>query len=286
MLRRAAFLGAAPTRVYSVLKAHNFRVDEWASPQQLWKASVVGVGSEGLSAPQILKLPNLHVVVAMDPTTCIDENGVPSMVTTIKPPLPLLEHWAFDTFRQVAWSLESGSCALTCDLDCAGPCQLNARVNVGIAGFGQVGELVASMCSSLGVTIVVHDVKFGGALNHPHVPESYQMAPSLEELARRSHILCLHLPMNASTKGIVGQGMFEQMNSVVVINGTSSGLVDMEALEWGLCTHRVECYIENGFGDLAVVDHPEVIQERGMIGETDADKWVAEELDSYIRTMF
>ena len=97
---------------------------------------------------------------------------------------------------------------------------------VGLLGCGRIGSRVATYCSALGMTVLVHD---------PHIePSQIRSAGepvSLDELWSRSDVISLHAPATAATRHVISSSSIAAMRSgVVIINCARGALIDQDAL--------------------------------------------------------
>ncbi len=105
---------------------------------------------------------------------------------------------------------------------------------LGVLGCGNVGKEVVRLLSGWGVTLLAHDIVDFRAFYARHDVE----AVSLQELLARSDVLTLHLPLDASTRGLIDAAALSAMKPQSVLVQTSrGGIVDegalVEALETG-----------------------------------------------------
>jgi len=98
---------------------------------------------------------------------------------------------------------------------------------LGIIGLGNVGASVARRARGFEMRIIGLD---------PLVTAEYaaniqvELVP-MEQLLKESDFICLHIPLNASTKGIIGAKQIAMMKpSARIINTARGGLIDEEAL--------------------------------------------------------
>jgi D-3-phosphoglycerate dehydrogenase len=97
---------------------------------------------------------------------------------------------------------------------------------VGIVGFGRIGRRVASIFSSLGCRVLVHD-PFIGRGDVPGVA----FADTLEDLAGRADIITLHAAPGPGARPIFdGRILSRCRKGVILINTARGSLVDEEAL--------------------------------------------------------
>jgi D-3-phosphoglycerate dehydrogenase len=98
---------------------------------------------------------------------------------------------------------------------------------LGVIGLGKIGTGVARRALSFGMQVRAHD---------PYVSEerAARLGVSLvglDELLASSHVVTLHLPLNARTRGLLGPERIRQMKAgALLVNCARGGLVDEEAL--------------------------------------------------------
>ncbi|MBO6518882.1 MAG: phosphoglycerate dehydrogenase [Rhodospirillales bacterium] len=103
---------------------------------------------------------------------------------------------------------------------------------VGIVGCGHVGKELAHMLrAGFGAEVLAHDlVDFSD-----FYAEHGIIAADLATLLSQSDVVSLHLPLDTTTKNIVGADALAQMKpSAVLINTARGGLVDEDALKGAL----------------------------------------------------
>ena len=100
---------------------------------------------------------------------------------------------------------------------------------VGLIGFGNIGQAVATRCAALEMDIGVFDV----------IPElldkarelGYTVYPSIDDLVTKAQIITLHVPANDHTKNMINKQRLKLMNEKTIIINTARGaLIDEEAL--------------------------------------------------------
>ncbi|KAF6222742.1 hypothetical protein HO133_000790 [Letharia lupina] len=132
---------------------------------------------------------------------------------------------------------------------------------LGILGMGGIGTAVARRAVPFGMRIQYHNRSRVPASQNP-VGAKYV---SFEELLRTSDIISVHLPLNASTRGMISRDQFATMKDGVVLINTARGPIVnedalVEALEsgkvWGagLDVHEHEPKI-----------HPELIENENCV---------------------
>ena len=99
---------------------------------------------------------------------------------------------------------------------------------IGIAGMGAIGKEVAHRAKAFGLT----PIGWSRSLTPMRAAElGIGHASSLEELASKSQILTLHLPINERTRGIVSSRVFAALPPrAIFVNAARADLVDQGAL--------------------------------------------------------
>ena len=98
--------------------------------------------------------------------------------------------------------------------------QLGGR-QLGIIGFGRIGQAVAARAAAFGMT-VVHTSRSGGSM-------------PLDRLLSTSDVVSLHVPLTADTRHLIGQPELARMKRTgYLINTTRGPVVDEAALAWAL----------------------------------------------------
>jgi len=100
---------------------------------------------------------------------------------------------------------------------------------IGIAGFGAVGRELVARARVFGLDIVA----WSRSLTQARAQRmDVGHARTLEDLAARSDIFTVHLPLTSQTRGIIGRRVIDALpEGAIFINTASSDLVDIEALE-------------------------------------------------------
>lgn len=107
---------------------------------------------------------------------------------------------------------------------------------LGILGMGGIGTAVARRAISFGMRVQYH--------NRSRVPASQNALGakyvSFEELLETSDIISVHLPLNASTRGLISWDQFATMKDGVVLINTARGpIVNEDALVGALESGKV-----------------------------------------------
>lgn len=107
---------------------------------------------------------------------------------------------------------------------------------VGIMGVGKIGKVVAQIFQGFGCQMLGYDQEIDPSLS-AQVQFRYV---GLQELYQNSDILCLHLPLTASTLHTINAEAISQMKrGVMLINTGRGGLIETRALIQGLKTGQI-----------------------------------------------
>ena len=94
----------------------------------------------------------------------------------------------------------------------------------GIVGLGNIGRRVADVAKAFGCKVVYYSTSG----NHDE-PEYERV--SLERLLAESDIISVHAPLNAATKGLIGENELKRMKkSAILLNLGRGGIIDEDAL--------------------------------------------------------
>ncbi|MGC2518737.1 MAG: hydroxyacid dehydrogenase [Burkholderiales bacterium] len=104
---------------------------------------------------------------------------------------------------------------------------------LGVVGFGGIGRLVARHARALGMRVLAHDALLPADAKVFRDLEARPMA--LEALLHEADVVSLHLPLDDSTRNLIGAGRLRAMKSgAVLINTARGGIVDEAALAQAL----------------------------------------------------
>ena len=111
-------------------------------------------------------------------------------------------------------------------------------MTVGVIGMGNIGTAVASRMRAFGCRIIYHDIAARGV--------SGADAVTLEDLLDRADVVTVHVPLDDSTRALIGAGQFARMRPGTVFVNTSRGpVVDQAALTEALRTgHLRGAYLD------------------------------------------
>lgn len=117
-----------------------------------------------------------------------------------------------------------------------GPVRSLRQHTVGLLGFGRIAQAVHHRLRAFGVTTIAYD---------PYCPSETFAAlqvesVSLEELARRTTALSLHVPLTPDTEHVVDAAFLDRMpEGSLVVNTARGGLIDEDALVRALDSGRL-----------------------------------------------
>jgi D-3-phosphoglycerate dehydrogenase len=106
----------------------------------------------------------------------------------------------------------------------------------GIIGCGHIGKDLVPLLKAFGCQILSYDIRDNSDFYAAHGVE----ATGLEDLLSRSDIVSLHVPLDASTQGMLHGGRLALMKPTsILINAARGGLVDEVALKAMLMDKRL-----------------------------------------------
>ena len=145
-----------------------------------------------------------------------------------------------------------------------------SSATVGIIGCGHVGQTVARLCRAFGATVVAHDIRAYAEFYREH-----DIAPlALDDLLRAADIVTLHVPLDASTRGLMGADQIARMKpSAAIINTSRGGVVDEGALHTALAEGRLagaalDVFVSEPPGESPLLSLPNVLATPHVGGGT------------------
>jgi len=101
----------------------------------------------------------------------------------------------------------------------AGPLRTLAGLCVGIVGRGRIGDAVARRLTALGAVVVAHDVR----------PVADRIP--FDELLQTADVVTVHVPLDESTRGLIGRVEIASMKpGALLVNTARGGVVELEPL--------------------------------------------------------
>lgn len=107
---------------------------------------------------------------------------------------------------------------------------------VGIVGCGHIGKEVVRLLAPFGCRILAHDIRDYADFYAAHGVE----AVGLEDLLKTADVVSLHVPLDATTRGMIDAGRLALMRpDVILVNTARGGIVDEAALKAALREGRL-----------------------------------------------
>jgi len=131
-----------------------------------------------------------------------------------------------------------------------------AGLRVGIVGLGNVGQKTAPVFKNgLNCPVTAYDPYI---TNEPFETLGVTRANSLETLLEQTDILCLHVPLNEETRGMIGSRELALLpDRALVINAARGGIVEEDALYQALDNGRIYAAGSDVFAvEPPPADHP------------------------------
>jgi len=170
--------------------------------------------------PELLaELPRVRVVGTA--SVGFDHIDAPASVAVVNVPDYCTQEVADHTLA-LLYALLRGVVALSSgpwDAKAAGRLRVLRGLRVGIVGLGRIGSAVAERLRVLGAEVVAHDIR--------PVPGNLP----LEELLPTSDVVTLHVPLDASTRGLIGRTQIAAMKpGALLVNTARGAVVDLDAV--------------------------------------------------------
>jgi len=103
---------------------------------------------------------------------------------------------------------------------------------LGVVGYGRIGQRTASLAAAFGMRILAYDPG--------SEPPADMRCAGLADLARRSDVITLHLPLTGQTRHLVNDTFLAQIKpGAVLVNCSRGGLVDTDAVWRALTDGRL-----------------------------------------------
>lgn len=138
--------------------------------------------------------------------------------------------------------------------------ELNGKT-LGVIGFGRIGASVAQRAAAFGMKIIGYDPLLDSSV----IQERGAEPVTLDELFAKADMITLHIPLTASTRGILNAEAFDKMKKgVYIVCAARGGVIDEEALLAALDSGKVagaglDVFATEPPGATALVMHPKVI---------------------------
>jgi D-3-phosphoglycerate dehydrogenase len=107
---------------------------------------------------------------------------------------------------------------------------------LGVIGAGRIGWEVAQRCRAFGMDVIVYDPYLAAE----RIEELHPHLVSLDRLIEGADVISLHVPLNAETRGLIGEEAMGRMKKgAFVLNVSRGGVVDEAALARALHEGRI-----------------------------------------------
>ena len=111
---------------------------------------------------------------------------------------------------------------------------------VGIVGLGRIGKELAIKSKHLGLKIKVYDPVLDNSFVKKY---NIEVSPNLESLVENIDVLCLTLPLNENTKGIINKKLLHKSDGLVIVNTSRALIVDQPSLIELLKNNKIKAYL-------------------------------------------
>ncbi|MBU2533423.1 MAG: 2-hydroxyacid dehydrogenase [Alphaproteobacteria bacterium] len=99
---------------------------------------------------------------------------------------------------------------------------------LGIVGLGNIGKKTARLGKAFGMNVIYYDIK---RLSEDEADQAGVKFRVLRELLRESDFISLHVPLNDSTRHMIGRAELEEMKPEAILVNTARGpVIDEKAL--------------------------------------------------------
>ena len=129
---------------------------------------------------------------------------------------------------------------------------------LGIIGLGAIGQMVANAATHLGMKVYGYDpyLSVDAAWN---LSRSIHHSQNVDEIYRECDFITIHVPLNDSTKGMIGKEEIAQMkDGVVILNFARDTLIKETELVEALKSGKVRKYVTD-FANLTVTEAPNTL---------------------------
>ncbi|MBK9154954.1 MAG: phosphoglycerate dehydrogenase [Chloracidobacterium sp.] len=96
---------------------------------------------------------------------------------------------------------------------------------LGIIGYGNIGSQVSTMAEAMGMQVIYYDIATKLPLGNA------KQTPELKDLLKRSNVVTLHVPSDATTRNMIDADALKAMRKgSILINHSRGDVVDLDAL--------------------------------------------------------
>lgn len=105
---------------------------------------------------------------------------------------------------------------------------------LGIIGYGNIGSQVSAMAESMGMQVIYNDIATKLPLGNA------KQIRELKELLKRSDIVTLHVPSDATTRNMINADTLKAMRKgAILINHSRGDVVDLDALKKAIVSGKL-----------------------------------------------
>lgn len=147
------------------------------------------------------------------------------------------------------------------DLEAVSPLFQFHHRTFGVLGMGRIGTATAGKAKALGFQVIGHDIAVAPSTEHNGI-----QSVTLDTLLQSADILSIHVPLDDSTRHMLGRAQFLRMKpGSILINTARGGIVDTRALvdalaEGHLAGAGIDCHeIEPVPADHPLTTFPNVL---------------------------
>jgi glycerate dehydrogenase len=109
-----------------------------------------------------------------------------------------------------------------------------AGLNMGIIGFGRIGQATAKLALAFGMNVIFYDI------TEPSCVPAGCQSVKLDDIFQNSNVISLHCPLTPETNKIINKECLELMKKTTFLINTSRGpLIDEQALAEALNNERI-----------------------------------------------
>ena len=221
-------------------------------PAELLAIARAGAGVNNIPIP---KCSENGIVVFNTPganANAVKELVLAALFMTSRKIIPAID-WAKTlkgNGKEVSKMVEKGKGAF------AGPEIMGKKL--GVIGLGAIGVLVANAAHRLGMQVYGYD-PFLSVDAAWHLSSNVEKAASLDDVFAKCDYITVHVPLNDSTRGLIGMDALAKMkNGVRILNFSRGELVDTASLLPALENGKVAAYATD-FPDDALIGVENVI---------------------------
>jgi D-3-phosphoglycerate dehydrogenase len=139
---------------------------------------------------------------------------------------------------------------------------------LGVVGYGRIGRRTASLAAAFGMGILAYDP----VSEPPGDAPSVEHCDSLGDLAARSDVITLHLPLTEQTRHLVDDAFLARVGpGAVLVNCSRGGLIDTDAVWRALTDGRLsgvglDVFDPEPPGRHPLYRHPDVVLTPHLMG--------------------